>query len=86
MPSLYCFHQVDVFTATPMLGNPLAVVHDASGLDSASMAAFARWTNLSETTFLLPATEPQADYQVRIFTPTVELPVECHPKLTPLTG
>lgn len=81
MPSLYRFHQVDVFTAYPMLGNPLAVVHDASGLDSASMAAFARWTNLSETTFLLPATEPQADYQVRIFTPTVELPFAGHPTL-----
>jgi PhzF family phenazine biosynthesis protein len=81
MPSLYRFHQVDVFTATPMLGNPLAVVHDASGLDSASMAAFARWINLSETTFLLPATEPQADYQVRIFTPTVELPFAGHPTL-----
>jgi predicted PhzF superfamily epimerase YddE/YHI9 len=81
MPSLYRFHQVDVFTAYPMLGNPLAVVHDASGLDSASMAAFARWINLSETTFLLPATEPQADYQVRIFTPTVELPFAGHPTL-----
>lgn len=81
MLSLYRFHQVDVFTAYPMLGNPLAVVHDASGLDSASMAAFARWINLSETTFLLPATEPQADYQVRIFTPTVELPFAGHPTL-----
>jgi PhzF family phenazine biosynthesis protein len=81
MPSPYRFHQVDVFTAYPMLGNPLAVVHDASGLDSASMAAFARWINLPETTFLLPATEPQADYQVRIFTPTVELPFAGHPTL-----
>jgi PhzF family phenazine biosynthesis protein len=81
MSSHYRFHQVDVFTAHPMLGNPLAVVHDASGLDSASMAAFARWINLPETTFLLPATEPQADYQVRIFTPTVELPFAGHPTL-----
>lgn len=81
MPSLYRFHQVDVFTAYPMLGNPLAVVHDATELDSASMAAFARWINLPETTFLLPATEPQADYKVRIFTPTVELPFAGHPTL-----
>ena len=75
------FHQLDVFTATPLLGNPLAVVHDAHTLDDARMAAFARWTNLSETTFLLPPTQPQADYRVRIFTPGGELPFAGHPTL-----
>lgn len=75
------FHQVDVFTATPLRGNPLAVVHGAGGLDDAQMAAFARWTNLSETTFLLPPTEPEADYRVRIFTPGGELPFAGHPTL-----
>ncbi len=63
------FKQVDVFSATPCLGNPLAVVLDASGLDDPAMQRFARWTNLSETTFLLPPTAPSADYRVRIFTP-----------------
>jgi PhzF family phenazine biosynthesis protein len=75
------FSQVDVFTAAPMRGNPLAVVHDAQGLDDATMAAFARWTNLSETTFLLPPTQPGADYRVRIFTPGGELPFAGHPTL-----
>ena len=75
------FHQLDVFTATPLKGNPLAVVHDAQGLDDATMAAFARWTNLSETTFLLPPTDPGADYRVRIFTPGGELPFAGHPTL-----
>lgn len=75
------FHQLDVFTATPLLGNPLAVVHAAHTLDDARMAAFARWTNLSETTFLLPPTQPQADYRVRIFTPGGELPFAGHPTL-----
>jgi len=75
------FHQLDVFTATPLLGNPLAVVHAAHTLDDAAMAAFARWTNLSETTFLLPPTQPQADYRVRIFTPGGELPFAGHPTL-----
>ncbi|ODT36900.1 MAG: phenazine biosynthesis protein PhzF [Lautropia sp. SCN 70-15] len=75
------FHQLDVFTDTPYLGNPLAVVHDAQGLSDARMAAFARWTNLSETTFLLPPTDPQADYRVRIFTPGGELPFAGHPTL-----
>ena len=64
------FTQVDVFTDRALLGNPLAVVHGADGLSDERMAAFARWTNLSETTFLLPPTEPGADYRVRIFTPT----------------
>jgi PhzF family phenazine biosynthesis protein len=75
------FTQVDVFTDTPLLGNPLPVVHDAQGLSDAQMAAFARWTNLSETTFLLPPTDPAADYRVRIFTPHRELPFAGHPTL-----
>jgi PhzF family phenazine biosynthesis protein len=75
------FKQVDVFTATPYLGNPLAVVLDGSGLDDATMQRFARWTNLSETTFLLPPTDPSADYRVRIFTPGGELPFAGHPTL-----
>ena len=75
------FSQVDVFTATPLLGNPLAVVHDGSGLTTEQMAAFARWTNLSETTFLLPPESPEADYRVRIFTPGGELPFAGHPTL-----
>ena len=79
--SVRTFTQVDVFTDTPLLGNPLAVVHDAQGLSEAQMAAFARWTNLSETTFLLPPTDPAADYRVRIFTPHRELPFAGHPTL-----
>lgn len=75
------FCQVDVFTATALLGNPLAVVVDGEGLDEARMAAFARWTHLSETTFLLPPTDPAADYRVRIFTPGGELPFAGHPTL-----
>jgi len=75
------FSQLDVFTNQPLRGNPLAVVHDASGLSDAQMAAFARWTNLSETTFLLPPTDPAADYHVRIFTPGGELPFAGHPTL-----
>ncbi|MGB1070083.1 MAG: PhzF family phenazine biosynthesis protein, partial [Planctomycetota bacterium] len=68
------FDQVDVFGSSPYLGNPLAVVHDATGFSTEEMAQFARWTNLSETTFLLPPTDPEADYRVRIFTPEGELP------------
>jgi PhzF family phenazine biosynthesis protein len=75
------FDQLDVFSAVPLRGNPLAVVHDAAGLDDARMAAFARWTNLSETTFLLPPVDPRADYHVRIFTPGGELPFAGHPTL-----
>jgi PhzF family phenazine biosynthesis protein len=75
------FHQLDVFSALPLMGNPLAVVHAAQGLDEAGMSAFARWTNLSETTFLLPPTDPAADYRVRIFTPQQELPFAGHPTL-----
>ena len=75
------FQQVDVFTAVPYRGNPLAVVLDAEGLDNAAMQRFAQWTNLSETTFLLPPTDPSADYRVRIFTPGCELPFAGHPTL-----
>ena len=75
------FHQLDVFSAVPLKGNPLAVVHAAAGLSDAAMAAFARWTNLSETTFLLPPSDPGADYHVRIFTPAGELPFAGHPTL-----
>ncbi|ROS73324.1 PhzF family phenazine biosynthesis protein [Cellulomonas sp. PhB143] len=79
------FRQVDVFTAVPYRGNPLAVVQDARSLTDEQMAAFARWTNLSETTFLLPPTPEGtargADYRVRIFTPGGELPFAGHPTL-----
>lgn len=75
------FHQLDVFSAVPLKGNPLAVVHAAQGLSDDTMAAFARWTNLSETTFLLPPSDPAADYHVRIFTPGGELPFAGHPTL-----
>ncbi len=75
------FHQLDVFSAVPLKGNPLAVVHAAQGLPDATMAAFARWTNLSETTFLLPPTQAGADYRVRIWTPGGELPFAGHPTL-----
>ena len=75
------FRQVDVFTAEPHRGNPLAVVHDATGLDDDAMAAFARWTNLSETVFLLPPGDPAADYRLHIFTPGGELPFAGHPTL-----
>jgi PhzF family phenazine biosynthesis protein len=75
------FHQLDVFSAQPLKGNPLAVVHAAQGLTDDTMAAFARWTNLSETTFLLPPLDPAADYRVRIFTPQQELPFAGHPTL-----
>ena len=75
------FQQVDVFTATPYFGNPVAVVLDGQGLSTTEMQRFARWTNLSETTFVLPPTAPNADYAVRIFTPTSELPFAGHPTL-----
>ena len=75
------FTQLDVFTDRALLGNPLAVVHGADGLSDERMAAFARWTNLSETTFLLAPTDPGADYRVRIFTPRHELPFAGHPTL-----
>jgi PhzF family phenazine biosynthesis protein len=75
------FAQVDVFTTRPGLGNALAVVLDGGGLDTADMQRFAHWTNLSETTFLLPPKDPGADYRVRIFTPSTELPFAGHPTL-----
>jgi PhzF family phenazine biosynthesis protein len=75
------FRQVDVFGSASYDGNPLAVVHDADGLDSHRMQRFANWTGLSETTFLLPPTDPHADYRVRIFTPQEELPFAGHPTL-----
>jgi PhzF family phenazine biosynthesis protein len=75
------FRQVDVFTATPYAGNPVAVVLDAGGLSTQEMQRFANWTNLSETTFVLPQEDPGADYRVRIFTPSVELPFAGHPTL-----
>jgi PhzF family phenazine biosynthesis protein len=79
------FKQIDVFTATPYFGNPLAVVLDGTGLDDEALLRFARWTNLSETTFVLPPTEASraggADYRVRIFTPGGELPFAGHPTL-----
>ncbi len=79
--TMFRFTQVDVFTATPLRGNPLAVVHGADALDEATMQSFARWTNLSETSFLLRPTSPEADYRVRIFTPGGELPFAGHPTL-----
>ncbi|MDM8083720.1 PhzF family phenazine biosynthesis protein [Cellulomonas cellasea] len=75
------FAQVDVFTDVPFHGNPVAVVLDARGISEDDMAAFARWTNLSETTFVLPPTDPGADYRLRIFTPGGELPFAGHPTL-----
>jgi PhzF family phenazine biosynthesis protein len=75
------FDQVNVFSAEPLGGNPLAVVHDAEGLNDSEMAALARWTNLSETTFLLKPGNVRADYHVRIFTPARELPFAGHPTL-----
>jgi PhzF family phenazine biosynthesis protein len=75
------FAQVDVFTTEPYRGNPVAVVLDASGLSDADMQQIANWTNLSETTFVLAPSAAEADYRVRIFTPTTELPFAGHPTL-----
>src|SRR5579859_2221074 len=78
------FSQVDVFTSTPYRGNPVAVVLDGGGLSAEQMQRFANWTNLSETTFVLPPGDPGdsgADYRVRIFTPVAELPFAGHPTL-----
>lgn len=72
---------VDVFTSQPFMGNPVAVILDAEGLDTPAMQAIAGWTNLSETTFVLPPTSPEADYRLRIFTPRGELPFAGHPTL-----
>jgi PhzF family phenazine biosynthesis protein len=75
------FIQTDVFASEPTKGNGLAVVVDAEGLTDAQMQAFSTWTNLAETTFLLPPTHAQADYRVRIFTPSREMPFAGHPTL-----
>jgi PhzF family phenazine biosynthesis protein len=77
----HAFRQVDVFTTAPYRGNPVAVVLDADGLSTEQMQQFAHWTNLSETTFVLSPTNPDADYRVRIFTPVSELPFAGHPTL-----
>jgi PhzF family phenazine biosynthesis protein len=77
----FAYTQVDVFTDRALRGNPLAVVHAADGVSEEQMQDFARWTNLSETTFLLKPTDPGADYRVRIFTPGGELPFAGHPTL-----
>jgi PhzF family phenazine biosynthesis protein len=75
------FSQIDVFTSEPYRGNPVAVVHDADGIAEERLLRFAQWTNLSETTFLLPPTTTEADYRLRIFTPVAELPFAGHPTL-----
>jgi PhzF family phenazine biosynthesis protein len=75
------FAQVDVFTEVPYFGNPVAVVLDGEGLETEEMQRFASWTNLSETTFVLPPVAAEADYGVRIFTPRLELPFAGHPTL-----
>jgi len=75
------FKQVDVFTSVPFGGNPVAVILDAKGLDDTQMQRIANWTNLSETTFVLPPTQSEADYRVRIFTPRAELPFAGHPTI-----
>ena len=75
------FKQVDVFTRVPFKGNPVAVVLDGGGLDAAAMQRIAAWTNLSETTFVLPPGSAAADYRLRIFTPRAELPFAGHPTI-----
>src|SRR5262245_37993307 len=75
------FRQVDVFTTTPYQGNPVAVVLDGDGLSTAQMQAIARWTNLSETTFVCTPTQPEADYLLRIFCPANEMRFAGHPTL-----
>jgi PhzF family phenazine biosynthesis protein len=75
------FSQVDVFGSGPYSGNPVAVVLGAEDLDEGEMQRFANWTNLAETTFVLPPSRPEADYRVRIFTPVLELPFAGHPTL-----
>ena len=75
------FRQVDVFTRRPFFGNPVAVILDGSGLTTDQMQQIAQWTNLSETTFVLPPDDPAASYRVRIFTPRAELPFAGHPTL-----
>jgi PhzF family phenazine biosynthesis protein len=81
MPRTRAFVQVDVFSTSPYSGNPVAVVLDGTDLSDEEMQRLARWTNLSETTFVLPPTVPEADYLLRIFTPDGELPFAGHPTL-----
>ncbi len=81
MPTPRPFQQVDVFTDRPFLGNPVAVVLDGIGLDEGAMAAFSRWTNLSEATYVGEPTHPRADYSLRIFCAERELPFAGHPTL-----
>ncbi|WP_193095582.1 PhzF family phenazine biosynthesis protein [Brevibacterium sp. FME17] len=81
MPRIRAFAQVDVFSSEPYRGNPVAVILDADGLTDEEMARIANWTNLSETTFVLPPSDPRADYRLRIFTPARELPFAGHPTL-----
>jgi PhzF family phenazine biosynthesis protein len=78
---MHRFQQIDVFSPRPLGGNPVAVVHGAEGLTTEQMLEFTRWTNLSEATFLLPPTHPEADYRVRIFTLVGELDFAGHPTL-----
>src|SRR5262245_36357936 len=79
--AMLSFQQVDVFTAVPFKGNPLAVVLDRDGLSTPEMQDIAGWTNLSETTFVCAPTDPAADYRLRIFTPRRELPFAGHPTM-----
>src|SRR6202012_2671239 len=81
MKRTHDYKVVDVFTARPLAGNPVAVVFDADDLGTEAMQAIAGWTNLSETTFVLTPTTPAADYRLRIFTPRSELPFAGHPTL-----
>ncbi|MFD3581695.1 PhzF family phenazine biosynthesis protein [Streptomyces sp. NPDC058683] len=81
MPRTRSFAQVDVFSTSPYGGNPVAVVLDGTDLSDEEMQRVACWTNLSETTFVLPPTAPEADYRLRIFTPQDELPFAGHPTL-----
>lgn len=81
MPRPRPYAQVGVFSPVPYGGNPVAVVLDAEGMPAADMQRVVRWTNLSETTFVLPATDVRADYRLRIFTPAGELPFAGHPTL-----
>ncbi|GAB3621574.1 PhzF family phenazine biosynthesis protein [Glutamicibacter endophyticus] len=81
MPRAYPYAQVDVFSEDAFGGNPVAVILDSGDLSAEQMQRIARWTNLSETTFLLPSSDPAADYRARIFTPHSELPFAGHPTL-----
>lgn len=81
MPRSFAFKQVDVFGSAPLLGNPVAVIFDADALDDREMQRIATWTNLSETTFVLRAQSPEADYRLRIFTTAQELPFAGHPTI-----